>query len=304
MVTPENDKVFKSGFAALIGRPSSGKSTLINAVCGFKVSIVASQPQTTRYTVRGIYTEDNLQLVFIDTPGYHNNQEILNRGLSDLAAATLNDGDIVLYVADLTREFGDEEASVIELVKKHKDRLVIVFNKSDEVPDYKEVSMNFREITSRLPDVPYSVISAKNEKGLRDLIDLIASKFHEGPLYYPEEFVTDQSIPFRIEEVVRETMFEFTKEEIPHAVYVKVEDLEVTDRKIISHAAIYCDRNSQKGIIVGKAGVNIKNIGSKAREKLEGIFERKVNLFLNVKVHENWKKDDKFIKKLFNLDNR
>ncbi|HBD93826.1 MAG: GTPase Era [Spirochaetes bacterium GWF1_31_7] len=304
MVTIENEKGFKSGFAALIGRPSSGKSTLVNAVCGFKVSIVASQPQTTRYTVRGIYTEDNLQLIFIDTPGFHHFTSYLNKGLSDLAAATMNDGDIVLYVVDLSRDFGEEEEAIVNLVLKHKDRLIVVFNKSDEVSDYKNSSTNFKEIRERLSDIPYVVISAAKEKGLREMIDLISSKFKEGPLYYPEEFVTDQSIPFRIEEVVRESMFDFTKEEIPHSVYVKVDDLEVTDKKIIASATIFTDRNSQKGIIVGKAGANIKGIGSSARVKLEDIFERNVNLFLNVKVHENWRKDEKFIKKLFKLDNR
>lgn len=304
MVTIDSDSPFKSGFAALIGRPSSGKSTLINAVCGFKVSIVASQPQTTRYTVRGIYTEEKLQVIFIDTPGFHHFTSFLNKGLSDLAAATLNDGDIVLYVVDLTRDFGEEEEAIVSLVEKHKDRTIIVFNKSDEAGDYKEKSSNFREIRERFSDVPFVVTSAKNEKGLRELLDVISSRFCEGPLFYPEEFVTDQSIPFRIEEVVRETMFDFTSEEIPHSVYVKVDNLEITDKKITAWATIYADRNSQKGIIVGKGGANIKNIGSKARENLENIFEKKCNLFLNVKVHDNWRKDEKFIKKLFNLDNR
>lgn len=294
------EQKFKSGFVSLIGRPSSGKSTLVNAICGFNVSIVANKPQTTRFAIRGIYTEEEAQIIFIDTPGYHQHNAILNKNLSNLAVKTLGDGDLILYLLDVTREFGDEEQAIVEIVKHHQERLIVVCNKIDEAPDFETTSTNFNEVKSQLTNCLYLAVSALEENGLRRLVDAIIDSLPEGPLYYPEEFVTDQSIPFRIEEVVRESIFSFTEEEIPHAVYVKVEDCEVSERKIIAHATVYVEKNSQKGIVVGKAGSVIKNIGSEARKKLETIFERKVNLFLQVKVHENWKKDEKFIKKMFN----
>lgn len=290
---------FKSGFASLIGRPSSGKSTLMNTICGFKVSIVSPLPQTTRFAVRGVVTEPNYQIVFVDTPGYHKAESHLNRELTAVAEQTLKDGDLILYLVDLSRDFGEEEESVVNLVHPYVNKAIIVFNKIDNISGKFEDCNVFKEVISRLPDVPYVFISAENGSGIREMEEKIASLLPSGPLYYPEEYVTDQSIPFRIEETVREKVFERTKEEVPHSVYVKTESLNVTADKIKAYAAIYVDRESQKGIIVGKNGSVIKEIGSAARESLAEIFERNVQLFLTVKVHANWKKDKKFVDKMF-----
>lgn len=290
---------FKSGFVSLIGRPSSGKSTLMNTICGFKVSIVSPLPQTTRFAVRGVVTEQNYQIVFVDTPGYHKAESHLNRELTAVAEQTLKDGDLVLYLVDLLRDFGEEEKAVVNLVHPYVNKAIIVFNKIDNISGKFEDCNVFKEVISRLPDVPYVFISAENGSGIREMEEKIASLLPSGPLYYPEEYVTDQSIPFRIEETVREKVFERTKEEVPHSVYVKTESLNVTADKIKAYAAIYVDRESQKGIIVGKNGSVIKEIGSAARESLAEIFERNVQLFLTVKVHANWKKDKKFVDKMF-----
>lgn len=290
---------FKSGFVSLIGRPSSGKSTLMNTICGFKVSIVSPLPQTTRFAVRGVVTEPNYQIVFVDTPGYHKAESHLNRELTAVAEQTLKDGDLVLYLVDLSRDFGEEEESVVNLVHPYVNKAIIVFNKIDNISGKPEDCNVFKEVISRLPDVPYVFISAENGSGIREMEEKIASLLPSGPLYYPEEYVTDQSIPFRIEETVREKVFERTKEEVPHSVYVKTESLNVSADKIKAYAAIYVDRESQKGIIVGKNGSVIKEIGSAARESLAEIFERSVQLFLTVKVHANWKKDKKFVDKMF-----
>lgn len=290
---------FKSGFVSLIGRPSSGKSTLMNTICGFKVSIVSPLPQTTRFAVRGVVTEQNYQIVFVDTPGYHKAESHLNRELTAVAEQTLKDGDLILYLVDLLRDFGEEEKAVVNLVRPYVNKAIIVFNKIDNISGKFEDCNVFKEVISRLPDVPYVFISAENGSGIREMEEKIASLLPSGPLYYPEEYVTDQSIPFRIEETVREKVFERTKEEVPHSVYVKTESLNVTADKIKAYAAIYVDRESQKGIIVGKNGSVIKEIGSAARESLAEIFERSVQLFLTVKVHANWKKDKKFVDKMF-----
>lgn len=290
---------FKSGFVSLIGRPSSGKSTLMNTICGFKVSIVSPLPQTTRFAVRGVVTEQNYQIVFVDTPGYHKAESHLNRELTAVAEQTLKDGDLILYLVDLSRDFGEEEKAVVNLVRPYVNKAIIVFNKIDNISGKFEDCNVFKEVTSVLPDVPYVFISAENGSGIREMEEKIASLLPSGPLYYPEEYVTDQSIPFRIEETVREKVFERTKEEVPHSVYVKTESLNVTADKIKAYAAIYVDRESQKGIIVGKNGSVIKEIGSAARESLAEIFERNVQLFLTVKVHANWKKDKKFVDKMF-----
>lgn len=290
---------FKSGFVSLIGRPSSGKSTLMNTICGFKISIVSPLPQTTRFAVRGVVTEPNYQIVFVDTPGYHKAESYLNRELTAVAEQTLKDGDLILYLVDLSRDFGDEEEAIVNLVRLYIDKLIIVFNKIDTISSKPQDCTVFKEVKSRLPDVPYVFISAENGNGIKEMEEKIASLLPNGPLYYPEEYVTDQSIPFRIEEIVREKVFERTKEEVPHSIYVKTENLNVTTGKIKAYAAIYVDRESQKGIIVGKSGSVIKEIGSAARESLIEIFERNVQLFLTVKVHANWKRDKKFIDKMF-----
>lgn len=291
---------FKSGFITIIGRPSSGKSTLINCICGYKISIISKQPQTTRFTVRGIYTDDDSQMIFIDTPGYHHFSSFLNKGLSELAVKTLDDGDLVLYLVDSSREFGSEEEELTEIVSKYKEKCLIVFNKIDVAGETP--GNNYKEVMLRLPDIETITISALHNKNVNKLLELIKGKLSNGPMFYPEDYVTDQSIPFRISEIVREKVFLNTQEEVPHSIYVEVDDLDVTERKITAHASIVVDKESQKGIVIGSKGTLIKKIGEDARKDLIDIFERNVNLFLKVKVHNNWKKNEKFIKKFYNLD--
>lgn len=290
----------KSGFISLIGRPSSGKSTLINAICGYKISIVSSRPQTTQFIVKGIFNDDESQIIFIDTPGFHHFDSNLNRGLSNLAARTLDEGDLVLYLVDTFRDFGEEEKAIIEKLNAIDKKIIVAFNKIDVDSACKENIE--KKIKESLKNSDFIEISAKTEINIKELIALIKENLPCGPLYYPEEYVTDQSIPFRIKEVVREKVFLNTAEEIPHSIYVEVDSLDVKEEKITAHATIFVERISQKGMIIGKGGKMIKKIGEEARYDLQEIFERKVNLFLNVKPHLNWRKDEKFLKKMFNLD--
>lgn len=287
----------KSGFVSLIGRPSSGKSTIVNRICGYKISIVSKHPQTTRFLIKGIYNDKESQIVFVDTPGVHNFNLNLNRGLSTLAIKNLADGDLILYLVDLTREFGDEEQLIINELKQYEKKIIIAFNKLDN-EKRTDIKAKILEMLEPLDSVEVSALSGKN---VTNLVKVIKSKLEYGDLYYPEDYVTDQSIPFRISEMVREQIFNNTVDEVPHSIYVEVNDLNVDEKRINARATIYVERDSQKGIVIGKAGSMIKKIGEKARHGLENIFDQKVNLFLDVKVNENWRKKEGFIKKMFDL---
>lgn len=291
----ENNK--KTGFVSLIGRPSSGKSTLVNTICGYKISIVSNKPQTTQFIVRGIYNDEESQIIFIDTPGFHKFDADLNRGLSKLAVRTLNDGDLVLYIVDTTREFGDEENEIIEHLKKIDKKIIIAFNKNDqnEVPYVKD------EILKRLNIKDHISISAFTGDNIDDLLNIIKKNLNFGPIYYPKEYVTDQSIPFRIKEIVREKVFNSTGDEIPHSTYIEINKLDVKKEKIIAKATIYIERESQKGMVIGRNGKMIKKIGESSRKDLEMIFERRVDLFLKVDVDKKWRKNKKFLKKKYDI---
>lgn len=288
----------KTGFVALIGRPSSGKSTLINKLCGYKVSITSKHPQTTRFLVKGIYNDDDSQIVFIDSPGYHNFNSNLNRGLSNLAVRNTEDADVILYVIDTAREFGREEEDIIDNIKPLEGITIVALNKIDLDNSDMEIKNKVLEKLTPAGVVEFSALKGKDSG---KIINLIKRKLQIGPLYFPEDYVTDQSIPFRITEVVREKIFQLTKEEVPHSCYVEVENLKVLDDKIEANAVIFVENESQKGIIIGSKGSMIKMIGIKARYDLVDIFERKVNLFLNVKVNKDWRKKDEFLKKMFDI---
>ncbi len=293
------NKTFRSGTVVLIGRPSSGKSTLVNCACGNKVSIVSKAPQTTRFLIKAIYTDDDAQIIFVDTPGYHHFNSDLNRGLSNLAANTLNDGDIILYITDPSRELGEEEEDIISKVKPFESKTIIVFNKSDLTDDAYNKFVS--DVNSRLKPM-YSInTSALNDKNIDNLIRFIKTRLPIGPLYYPEDFVTDQDIPFRIKECVREKLFILMNDEIPHSCYVEIEKLTVNNKSIKVYASICVEKESQKGMVIGKSASMIKQIGEVSRKELIEIFEKQVNLFLNVKVHHNWRKNTNFLKKMFEL---
>lgn len=290
----------KTGFIAIIGRPSTGKSTLLNKICGYKISIVSKHPQTTRFLIRGIFNDDESQLVFVDTPGYHNFDSFLNKGLTNLAVQNITDCDLIVYLLDNTRPIGVEEREIAAKLQKSKEQVIVAVNKVDVKPEIDPEIKDFIEAHFSGSDL--ITLSATEGKNVDILLDTIKDKLPVDFIYYPEEYVTDQSIPFRIEEVVREKVFIHTSEEIPHDTYVKVIDLNVGKKKIVCHCNIYVNRNSQKGIVVGNKGKSIKKIGEQARLELEDILETKVDVFLHVKLHKNWKKDEIFIKKMYKFD--
>ncbi len=296
-----DEYVKKTGFAVMIGRPSSGKSSLINKICGYKISAVSRLPQTTQYVIRGIYNDDQSQIIFVDTPGFHLFDSNLNRGLSNLAARTLSEGDVILYIVDLSRNFGNEEEAIIKKIKSQVLPVILVYNKSDIKNENSTALQNEIE---RYFTPEYKIeVSGLEGTNVEALVELIKSVLPEGPMYYPEDYVTDQTIPFRIKEIIREKICNLMNEEVPHATYVEIEKLDVDEKKITAYAVIFVERESQKGMVIGKGGAMIKTIGEQARVDLKEIFERNVNLFLNVKVHYKWKRKDNFLKKKFNLKN-
>ncbi len=291
------------GFIAIVGRPSSGKSTFLNRVTGGKVSIVSKMPQTTLNQIRGILSKKEGQLIFIDTPGYNNSKTNYNKNLQTIAVQSLEDADVVLYIIDVTRSFGEEEAEILELVKDIDKPIFIAFNKIDDKNAHTSLSLLCleKEITKNASDkvaiqdfenIKLFKISAKTGEGLEPLIDALLESLPVSPLLYPVEFYTDQDVPFRISEIIREQIILNTKDEVPHSVYVKVEEckMEKNGKRLKVGATLFVDRESQKGILIGKGGALIKKIRVNSEKELFRIFPYYVALELRVKTDKNWKK--------------
>ena len=288
----------KSSFITLIGRPSAGKSTLMNELCGHKISIVAPSPQTTRNRVRGILTEERGQLVFIDTPGYHLSDKKLNLQLKTVSVSSLDDADLVLYVIDSSRRSGEEEENLSELLVKYNKKLVIAVNKIDLID--RDNDKLYLDLEERFPDTAVIPVSALKSKGIVDLKTSLFDNSPEGEKMYPDEFFTDQDPEFRAAEIIREKAINRVKEELPHAIYVEISDMEeAEDGKVLwIRAFIIVERESQKGIVVGKGGVGIKAIRVAAQKELNTIFPYRVMLDLMVKANSKWRRNDKVLKKL------
>ncbi len=282
----------KSAFAAIVGRPSSGKSTLLNALCGAKVSIVSPVPQTTRNTVRGIVNRPAGQIVFLDTPGFHISDKKLNLRLKDLVLRALGDADIVVYLIDATREPGPEEEALVKALEGSKMPLVAVVNKIDHAEAQPERAVAF--VTGHLPGATVLQVSAKEKLGLDALVEQLLGAAEEGPAWYPEEYYTDQEPVFRIAEIIREKIILHTREELPHAVFVDFTDSrKLDDGGLEVNYDIVVERESQKGIVIGKAGSMIKQIREEAEADLAELFDYTVKLRLQVRVDSSWKHDDK-----------
>jgi GTPase len=287
----------KSAVVAVAGRPSAGKSTLVNALCGEKVSIVSPVPQTTRNTVRGIVNRPEGQLVFLDTPGYHISEKKLNKRLRGVSDEAFSDADIVLYLLDARRKPGAEEEAVAAALAPASARLVVAINKID-APDADAASAK-AFVAGKFPKAPVLELSALRKTGLEPLFKLLYERAQEGPAWYPEEYYTDQEPAFRIAEIIREKIFLHTRDELPHAVYVSYEDSSRgADETLFASYDLVVERESQKGILIGKGGSMIKRIREEAEKDLADIFDYEVRLKLSVRVDPDWKKDDKRLESL------
>ena len=296
----------KSGFAVVVGRPSSGKSTLVNTLCGHKVSIVSSVPQTTRRTLRCIVNRDAGQIVFLDTPGYHLSEKEFNRNLNEMVSAALREEpDTVLYTVDLTRDPGEEEEALAGLLSRTGIRPVIAFNKADAVEGGEESAVEkYTRFFGRFWDrVSGTAVSALKNSGTEKLIGLLFDTLKEGYPLYPADYYTDQTPEFRIAEIIREKAMNRLGDELPHSIYVEVADLECSSDKGLWIRAFICvERDSQKGIVIGKNGEKLGAIRKAAKRELKSVFPQNISLDLRVKVNRNWRKNSCQIKSVLDLN--
>lgn len=289
---------FRSGYCAIVGRPNSGKSTLLNAILGEKLSIVTAKPQTTRHRIAGILSDENSQLIFLDTPGYHVSQKALNRVMNDIVDTALEDADVVCLLVPANEKDLRIEKGLFERIGEK--RCIVVVNKCDLVDksEFESIALKYRDDWGAKELV---VLSALKGFGVQTLVSAIRERLPEGPAYFPDDIYTDRPVRFLAAEMIREELFEQMQEEIPYSSAVEIEDFkDATAEKPVTviMASIVVEKESQKGMVIGKGGRRIKEIGKKSRLKIEKLVGGKVFLDLQVKVEENWTKDSNMIKKL------
>ena len=290
---------FKSGFVTVIGKTNVGKSSLINEMIGEQVSIVVNKTQTTRKVARGIYTDDEAQIIFVDTPGLHKSNSKLGNTMNEAATSTLDDVDLILFVVDAKEKSLDRET--IKIIEKHKIPTILIINKIDLIGKAKVASLidEYKKIFDFKAIIPTSFKNGTNSDAI---IPEIKNVLHEGPKYYDEGTYTDQNLRDIVSEIIRQKTLKLLDDEVPHGIFVEVTKLKTgktrTNEKIFNiEASIYCIRDSHKGIIVGKNGAMLKRIGTSARKELEDMFGCKFNLKLWVVVQKDWINDPKFVDK-------
>jgi GTP-binding protein Era len=282
--------MFSSGFVALIGRPNVGKSTLMNTLIGQKTAIISEKPQTTRNQIRGILTTPDYQVIFLDTPGIHKPQHKLGERMVKIAVRTLDQVDLILFLADAAAGLGGGDEYILKMLAKAATPVILVVNKIDQVSTEQEKEM-IATYETLFPFHKAVAISALTGKNKECLLELILPHLTEGPRYYPEDMVTDQPEWFVTAELIREKILRLTREEVPHAVAVEITDMKSRqDRNLVDiQANIYVERDSQKGIIIGKGGAMLREIGSLARQDIEALLGSQVFLELRVKVKHDWR---------------
>ena len=287
----------KSGFTAIIGRPNAGKSTLLNRILGQKIAITTDKAQTTRKRIKGIYTTEEGQIVFIDTPGVHKPLNKLGEFLLDEAKVAVPDADLILFLVDGSEPAGKGDRWIAQNILQTEIPVIIVMNKVDKTKKLKKIEENLLTYKTLFEkNYPVVKISAKTGRNIDTLLKNIFKSLPEGGLLYPEDVVTEETMRDVAEEVIREKILLNTSDEIPHSVAVKVENYQETEEIDRIYATIYCETKSQKGILIGKGGSLLKKIGTEARLELEKIVEKKVFLGLEVKVEKDWRKKQSALK--------
>ncbi|MGE5677986.1 MAG: GTPase Era [Pseudomonadota bacterium] len=294
------DKIFKSGFVTIIGRPNVGKSTLINRLLGERVSIISNKPQTTRNSIKCIYTTEDYQIVFIDTPGIHKPKHMLGEYMVKSATDSLKGVDVAVVMLDCSADIGAGDMHIIEIAQNIKSPVILVLNKIDKIPKQKleqiaaSLIMHEDYFNSIIP------ISAGTGENLEVLLAEIVKYLPEGPKYFTEDIYTDMPEKFIVSELIREKILELTSEEVPHGTAVEVTSMKERDNRDLMdiEATIYCEKDSHKGILIGKKGAMLKEIGVKARTDIENILHCKVNLQLWVKVRSDWRDSKSSLKNL------
>ena len=287
----------KSGFVTIIGRPNVGKSTLLNQILGQKIVITTDKAQTTRKRIKGIYTTDKGQIVFVDTPGVHKPLNKLGEFLLDEAKIAIPDADVVLFLVDGSEPAGKGDKWISENLLETEIPVIIVMNKVDKIKKPEKVEENL--LTYKMlfnKNLPVVKVSAKTGRNIDTLISNIYKKLPDGELLYPEDVVTEETMRSVAEEVIREKILLNTSDEIPHSVAVKIDRYQETEEIDRIYANVFCETKSQKGILIGKCGSMLKKIGTEARQELEKIVEKKVFLGLEVKVEKDWRKKESSLK--------
>lgn len=280
----------KIGYVAIIWRPNTGKSTFVNSLIWEKISITTNVPQTTRNKILAIYNDEESQIIFFDTPWIHESQKVFNEQINNAAVASLGDADLVLYFIDTSREWWEEERYIKTILANVKKTIIKVYTKSD-LPPKIQVPTNENTFS----------ISSLSKTGFTELLTKIKTFLKTGTIHYPEEYYTFQTPFFRVAEIVREKIFLHTKEELPHSIYVAIEEIQDEKTLLKIMAYVYAETESQKYILIGKGGGLLTTIWKEAREELEKIYGKKVFLSLRVKVNPKWRKNVELSKKILEV---
>lgn len=290
---------FKSGFVTIVGRPNVGKSTLMNYLVGEKLSIISNKPQTTRNKIQTILTKEDYQIVFVDTPGIHKPRHKLGEYMVNVAENTLNEVDVVLFLTTPEKKMGPGDKYILEQLKRSKSPVYLVINKVD-VASPGQIAETIKCYTEEYEFDEVIPISAMEGDNVDALLNSIVDKMPEGPMYYPEDMITDQPERFIVAEIIREKMLHSLKDEVPHGTAVEVMIMKKDEGKNLYHisATIYCEKSSHKSIIIGKSGSMIKQIGEKARKDIEVLLDSRVFLELWVKVKKDWRDSNATLKTL------
>lgn len=279
----------KSGFVSILGRPNAGKSTLMNALVGQKVAIVADKPQTTRTAIQGVLTEADAQVIFIDTPGIHRSDSSLNKRMMDAVRNSLEERDLLIFMVDGSKPFSSDDEKAISILHKEGAPVILAVNKIDTVKAKADLLPLMEEYSKRFDFAEYIPISALKGIGLDTLRKAVLSRMPEGPQYFPEDHVTDQPARFLASELIREKVLLATRQEVPHATNVTIDKWEETPTLVRIYATIMVERDGQKAIIIGAKGSVLKQIGTLARQEMEALFGIRIYLDLHIKVEAGWR---------------
>ena len=294
------DNNFKSGYVSVVGRPNVGKSTLLNAIIGEKISAISSKPQTTRQNITFIHTDDDSQIIFLDTPGIQRPKNKLGEFMLTESKESINEADVITYIVDTSKRIGKAERSIIDILKEYEGKLpiILLINKVDTIKkdELLEIISMYAEEEIFNEIIP---ISAMKNDGVDVYIETLKKYLKPGPMYYPEDMITDKNERFIVAEIIREKGLRYLNEEVPHGLAISIEKFKKREDKNIYdiEANIYVERDSHKGILIGKGGSMLKRIGTEAREDAERLLDGKVNLQIWVKVEKNWRERDNLVKR-------